>query len=383
MPDAYPEVRLGDIVDRVQRMEAPTPGQCYRQIGVRLWGEGAYDRGPIDGAATTYRSLNRVENGDIVVNKIWARNGSVAVVDDRTEGCYGSAEFPVFVPNRDRLEPRWFHWYTKTRALWMQCDEKSRGTSGQNRMHPDRFLDVTIPLPGVGEQRRIVGRIEAVASRIEEARRLRREAEEELEALGGAMLFQTDEAVESVPLGALMALKSPDIQVHPDRLYDFAGVYSFGRGVFAGQRKAGSEISYGRLTSLGAGDFVYPKLMAWEGAFGVVPPALAGRVVSTEFPVFEVDRARVLPEVLDAYFKMPSVWPLVAGGSTGTNVRRRRLHPAQLLEMQFPLPSTQAQHRFAAVRRASEQIRTAQAETDAALQATIPSLIRQAFAGEL
>ena len=32
------------------------------------------------------------------------------------------------------------------------------------------------------------------------------------------------------------------------------------------------------LTRLRAGDFVYPKLMAWEGAFGVVPPECEGIV---------------------------------------------------------------------------------------------------------
>jgi hypothetical protein len=61
--------------------------------------------------------------------------------------------------------------------------------------------------------------------------------------------------------------------------------------------------------------------MAWEGAFGVVPPECDGCVVSTEFPVFEVLQDQVFPEVLDTYFRNLIVWPEISGASTGTNVR--------------------------------------------------------------
>jgi type I restriction enzyme S subunit len=49
MNSAIPMVRLGEVVDPVGRAESPIPGKTYRQIGVKLWGEGAYEREPIDG----------------------------------------------------------------------------------------------------------------------------------------------------------------------------------------------------------------------------------------------------------------------------------------------------------------------------------------------
>ncbi len=182
----YPMEPLGRIVSPIERREAPIPGKVYRQIGVRLWGEGAYEREPVDGGQTKYKTLSRVEVNDIIVNKIWARNGSVAVVPENLAGCYGSNEFPTFTPVKDSLHHRWFHWFTKTKDFWMQCDEKSRGTSGKNRIRPERFLEIEIPLPPLTEQRRIVARIEELAARIEEARGLRRQALEEAEAILGA-----------------------------------------------------------------------------------------------------------------------------------------------------------------------------------------------------
>lgn len=183
MSHSWPLVPLGEVARPVERPEVPIPGKLYRQIGVRLWGESAYEREPIDGAATRYQKLSRVESGDIVVNKIWARNGSVAVVPSQLSGCYGSNEFPTFVPIREKLYPRWFHWYTKTKQCWNQCDEMSQGTSGKNRIRPERFLEIQLPLPPVPEQRRVVAWIEELAAKIEEACTLRRKAAGEGELL--------------------------------------------------------------------------------------------------------------------------------------------------------------------------------------------------------
>ncbi len=176
-------VRLSEIVTPVERGEILVVGTSYRQIGVKLWGEGAYEREQIDGGATKYAQLFQAKAGDIIVNKIWARNGSVAVVPASLARCYGSGEFPMFAPNRDRLDPRWMHWLTKTRGFWAQCDEKSRGTSGKNRIRPERFLEIAIPLPPIAEQQRIVARIEELSTQIHEARAFRRQAAEETEAL--------------------------------------------------------------------------------------------------------------------------------------------------------------------------------------------------------
>ncbi|MBI4536629.1 MAG: restriction endonuclease subunit S [candidate division NC10 bacterium] len=366
----------------VERGETPIPGTSYRQIGVKLWGEGAYEREPIDGGATKYIQLFRVAAGDVIVNKIWARNGSMAVVPDSLAGCFGSGEFPMFAPIRSHLEPRWFHWLTKTRGLWAQCDEKSQGTSGKNRIRPERFLEIEIPLPPLAEQRRIVTRIEELAARIEEARTLRQQAVEEGEAVCRAMITQ-DQDSRLTPVRELVRLRPTDVTVSPSEKYQFAGVYCFGRGVFRAEAKTGMDFAYPRLTRLKAGNFIYPKLMAWEGALAVAPPECDGCVVSTEFPVFEVLDDKVLPEVLDTYFRTPSVWPDLAGTSTGTNVRRRRLNPEDFLNYQMPLPSRPTQEKLRIVRERVDALKRLQAETTAKLDALLPSILDRAFAGAL
>lgn len=151
-----------------------------------------------------------------------------------------------------------------------------------------------------------------------------------------------------LPLGNALHQRDCDVAVDAAESYQFAGVYCFGRGVFRGQEKLGNQFAYQRLTRLRSGDFVYPKLMAWEGAFGVVPANCDGCVVSPEFPVFELDRERINPEFLSFYFQIPRVWEEVSGGSTGTNVRRRRLHPDKFLKAEVPMPPLAEQRRVVA-----------------------------------
>ena len=146
-----------------------------------------------------------------------------------------------------------------------------------------------------------------------------------------------------VKLGEVLQQRPPDVKVDAAKSYQFAGVYSFGRGVFKSRVRLGTEFAYPKLTQLRVGEFVYPKLMAWEGAFGVVPRECDGCYVSPEFPVFGIDKTRVLPEFLSLYFQSAAVWNALSGGSVGTNVRRRRLHPSKLMAHAVPLPPIDAQ----------------------------------------
>lgn len=374
-------VRLAEIAAPVVRAVPVEPGTSYRTLGVRWWGEGAYERETIDGARTAAKKLSVVRTDDLIINKIWVRHGSAAIVPPLIDGCVASSEFPTFKLNRARVVPRWLHWYAKTRAFWNQCDSLSRGTSGKNRIRPDLFLGIEIPLPPIAEQCRIVARIEELAAKVEEAQVLREGVRKELGALSRSLFRKT--AWPTIKVREAVRLREPDVTVRPDEVYQFAGVYSFGRGVFQGPTRVGSSFSYPKLSRLRQGDLVYPKLMAWEGAIGIVPEDCCGRVVSTEFPVFEVDQMVVYPEVLDAYFRSPSTWPLLAEASAGTNVRRRRLHPERFLALEIPLPSSGVQRLIRVLSRRTQEIWQEQEGSSPKLDALLPSILDKAFRGEL
>ena len=95
-------------------------------------------------------------------------------------------------------------------------------------------------------------------------------------------------------------------------------------------------------------NLIYSRLFAFEGAYGLVTPEFDGCYVSNEYPTFDCDRNRLLPEYLRLYFKRPTVWQDVARLSTGMGDRRRRVQPDQFLTHCIPLPPLPEQRRIVA-----------------------------------
>jgi type I restriction enzyme S subunit len=384
MKPAWPTVRLGEVLAPVRREETVNAATSYALLGVRLAGQGPFLRETVLGAETSARTLFRVADGDFIYSRLFACRGAFGVIDARLDGHFVSSEFPTFVPIADRISVAYLRYWFLLPPVIASVNERCSGSTPltRNRFKEASFLGLEIPLPPLDEQRRIFGRIEELSVEIETARRLREEAMEQGETLCRAILVSDFDSTPT-PMRELVRLRVPDVAVVPDGEYQFAGVYCFGRGVFRGQKKTGMQFAYPRLTTLRAGDFVYPKLMAWEGALAVVPAECEGCVVSTEFPVFEVLENRVFHEVLDTYFRTPSVWPEIAGSSTGTNVRRRRLNPQDFLNYRLPLPSRATQERLRRVRAEVTALQVVQAETVVALDALLPSILDRAFKGEL
>lgn len=394
MRRAWASPRLGEVLTPVQRAEVPTLGTTYRQIGVRLWGEGAYEREPMDGGATKYSKLFRAEAGDVIVNKIWARNGSVAVVSDALDGCFGSGEFPMFAPIRGRVEPRWIHWLTKTRGFWAQCDEKSQGTSGKNRIRPEQFLNVEIPLPPLLEQRRVAGQIDELASEIDGARALRVQAAEEVEALltSARRAVISECHAESVALEDACAAIIDNLHSNP-RLSE-TGVPcvrspDVGYGTLdLDHAQRTDEEEFVRRTVRGepmANDIVLVREGGGTGKCAVVLPgqrfSLGQRVM-----MLRPNMERILPlfflhQLLSPLVQEEQIAPLSKGSASP------HLNIGALKRFRLILPPLPEQRRIVAeletLQAEMEELKHLQAETAAELDALLPSILDRAFSGAL
>ena len=381
----WPIVPLGELLTPVSRPQNVQPDAAYRILGAHWYAEGLYTKEIKPGSQIQENKVYRVEEGDFVYNRLFAWKGSFAIATRDNHDCYVSNEFPCFSVRLDRADGQYLRKYFSRTSVWDDALGLSTGgtPTSRNRLKEEKLLAMAIPLPPLSEQRRIVARIESMAAKIEEAKDLQREVIEGMDNLCRSMIFNESFACSTmIPMRELVKLREPDVVVRSEEVYPFAGIYCFGRGIFKGQQKSGMEFAYPRLTRLQTGNFVYPKLMAWEGALGVVPADCDGLMVSTEFPVFEVDESRVFPEVLDVYFRTPSIWPALAGASTGTNVRRRRLNPSDFLNYRMPLPSKPVQEKLHQVKSRADSVRKLQSETAAELAALLPSILDKAFKGE-
>ncbi len=153
---------------------------------------------------------------------------------------------------------------------------------------------------------------------------------------------------QEVPLGKILKRADRFEKKNDLQTYRFAGTYSFARGIFAGAVKEGSTFGLDKIQRIKKGDFIYCKIMAWEGAFGIAPESVDDCVMSGAFVAYEVDQTQIDPKFLDYYFKQEPVWKSIGSQSTGTNVRRRSLHPTQFEKATIPFPPLTEQRRIVA-----------------------------------
>ena len=168
--------------------------------------------------------------------------------------------------------------------------------------------------------------------------------------------------------------------IDPTKLYKLLGMRSRIGGPFLRETKLGSEISASSLNRVKAGDFIYSRLFAWQGSFGVVPRHLDGAFVSGEFPLFEIDSERADPRFLTLWFGLSKSQRTVEaqcfGSTPGT---RNRFKEEYFLRLSVPAPALHEQRRILAWLDRLQGLIEKRRQTIAAVDADLDSLLLKAF----
>lgn len=152
-----------------------------------------------------------------------------------------------------------------------------------------------------------------------------------------------------IALGEVLEQIQRPTPIEPDEEYRLLGMRSQIGGPFLRETKRGSEISARVLNQVKAGDFIYSRLFAWQGSFGVIPEELDGCYVSNEFPIFAVDEARVDPRFLVFWFGLPQTQRTVEADCFGsTPGTRNRYKEEYFLKLEAPCPPFNEQQRIVA-----------------------------------
>jgi len=150
-----------------------------------------------------------------------------------------------------------------------------------------------------------------------------------------------------VPIRSVVRQVRESVRTQPNNSYRLLGVRWYGQGPFIREEVTTASSKATRLYPVRPGQFIYNRLFAWKGSFGVVAGDLDGCFVSGEFPLFESDPSQLLVDYLFLYMNRPSVWESIEIESTGsTSVSRNRWKEERFLEKLILLPSTAEQRRI-------------------------------------
>lgn len=128
--------------------------------------------------AEVSKGYTAFEDGDVLFAKITPcmENGKTALARNLTNGIgRGSTEFYILRPSHRILGEYVYHFVRQTRFR-EEAKRNFTGTAGQQRVPKSFMENVSVPLPSLEEQRRIVG----ILNRVAKIERLRAQAAERL-----------------------------------------------------------------------------------------------------------------------------------------------------------------------------------------------------------
>lgn len=179
----WPTVALGDVLRRSTHIIPIDPEATYKEVTVRINGKGVVERRQVRGVEIAADRRHQAKSGQFIISRIDARHGASGLIPDDLDGAVVTNDFPLFDVAKDRLDASFLGWMSKTASFVELCKRASEGTTNRVRLSEERFKALTIALPPLDEQRRIVARIEELAQKVEEAQYLRLMAQDERSAL--------------------------------------------------------------------------------------------------------------------------------------------------------------------------------------------------------
>jgi type I restriction enzyme S subunit len=384
---AIERVRVGEVLALQRREVTIDPTKDYRLIGIFSFGKGIFHRSPVAGAELGDYRFFAVKPGDLVLSNIQAWEGAIARATKVDAGTIGTHRFLTYVPVAGRIDTNWARWFLLSEPGMALIRRAAPGSTMRNRtLSMDRFEALEIPLPPIAQQRRVAGRLNKASSTADFVMSLGERTTKLASALrssltGGGSSQRGHRAGTWRRVALRDALQIHCHEVKVDARYDYAiaGVYSFGRGLFARAELNGSQTSYKVLHQLRAGQLVMSRLKAWEGALALVSPQFDGWFLSPEFPTFDIDTEQLNPMFLSTLLTSEYFWARLKDSSKGIGARKERVSAAGLLEQVIEVPTIDEQRKIAQDLESIATIEENAAARLARVSALLPSIMNREF----
>jgi type I restriction enzyme S subunit len=346
------EVALGGFLRQVKDEVTLRDDVTYQTVGVLSYGKGLFERPPVTGAQTSYKSYFRIRTDQFVYSKLFAWEGAVAVVPPSLDGRFVSQEFPTFDIDAQSALPQYLTLLCGWEPLWARLRQGEAGMGGRRkRVHPTHVESVRVPLPTIQDQRRIVDLIAAFDRCINAAEAVVQQAYAAAAGLVDDIVLATKERLSlgklAVVTGGKRLPKGTPWAAHPTdhryiRVTDLReGRIEEGDLVFVPD-DVWPQISRYIVKS---GDIVV-SIVGTIGEVAEVPPSLDGANLTENAARLRVSDT-VHPPFLAAFLRSSKGQAEIARLTVGTTQKKLALFRIEQIEV--PIPPVKAQIDIAAI----------------------------------
>lgn len=186
---AAPLVPLRDLLPQREEAFALADDIEYTRPRVQLHFKGAKVRDRALGGDIGTKRQTKMRTNDLILSRIDARNGAMAIVPSELDGAVATNDFPVFEIVTDRILPPYLRYCLFQPSMLNVYEHLSRGSTNRRRLMVDKFLSLEIPVPeDLDVQLSVADTLSTAEERIRALRERFGGIEEELEDLVGSAI---------------------------------------------------------------------------------------------------------------------------------------------------------------------------------------------------
>ena len=376
----WENIKLGNVIKHRNSFINIDDFHKYKLCRVQTKAQGVVLREEKEGIEIKTKEQQVCKTDDLIFAEMDARFGGYGIIPSGLNGAIVSSHYFLYEIDGKAIDKIFLEYCLK--QPWFLSQVEAQGSTNYAAIRPFQVLDYEIPLPPLSEQQRIVAKIESIKRRIEEIQRLRAEQEKEVKNLRYSLFEKAKQEFGVGKIGNLIDPKIDEIAVDPTGDYLFAGVFSFGKGLFIRGIQKGDDTTYKTFNRLHKGQIVMSQPKGWEGAISLVSNEFDGLFLSPVYSTFEAKGNHNIKYVAE-YCKMPTTWQKMFELSKGIGARRNSIYSREFLQIEIPLPDIREQNKIVSLLDKLNDLNIAHHETAKELSQLIPSLLDKAFKGEL
>ena len=372
--------RLGDFLERQYDSVSVDSYTKYKRITIKTKGQGIELRDEVEGVSIGTKNQFRVKYNQFLLSKIDAMNGAFGIVPQNCDDGIITGNFWTYNINEEIIERKYLELLCLKQEFTKFSIAASEGTTNRKYLREAKFLNLSISLPSIQEQKCIISKIEEVKSRLDIINQLRMEQEKEINNLRYSIFLELQENYPSSRIGDVLISQNRSVIIEPDKIYKQVTVSGNHKGVSLRCMIKGSEIGSKQYLAK-KGDFIISKIDARNAAMGMISEDLDEALVTGDFPLFGFNEI-INPLFFYHFSNTPYFDNACKEASEGTT-NRVRIKMDRFYNIQIPMPPLEEQNRIVDLLENSNEIKKTHKEQEAELKQLMPSLLDKAFKGEL
>ncbi len=395
MSSAYPILPLSEVL--TERRETPDEN-ALKNGEIAIVDKIGFNDGVIQlrQGGETRTGMILIKPGDLVVSGINAAKGAVGMYGrEHNTDLAATIHYSTYRVDDDKADLRYLWWLLRS-DMFRELMSAYVPGGIKTELRANRLLPIPVPIPTIDEQRHLAARIKELAGKIEEARALRQQAGEAARALVASVVQRM---VVGVPAGVLgeVLIERPRNGWSPPCDEASAGTPVLTLSAVSGYQYRGNEFKRTAEPTtadahywLKTGDLLItrsntPDLVGHAAIYDGRPepciyPDLMMKLV--------VDEAQASIRFVHYWLMGPRVRDYIGTVAKGTSPSMRKISQADVMGIPFPTQiGINEQHRLVqyldGLQAKVRAVKALQAETQAELDAMLPSVLDRAFRGEL